>query len=122
MSLHASVVFVALADREGEPLLAFYTALFGQQPAVYIPQVYAEFHLPGLRLSIFQPKADQQDQFTGGAGSMSLCVEVGSLESAIEHLKSIDYPPVSAVMSASHGREIYLYDPAGNRLILHKSS
>lgn len=125
MSLNASAVFVALADpladREREPLIAFYTALFAQKPAVYLPQVYAEFHLPGLRLGIFQPQADQRQQFMERAGSMSLCVEVSSLETAIEHLRTIGHPPTSAVITASHGQEIYLYDPAGNRLILHES-
>jgi hypothetical protein len=125
MSLNISTVFVALADREGDPLLTFYTALFEQKPAVHIPHVYAEFHLPGLRLGIFQPKPDQRNQFirasTEQAGSMSLCVEVSSLEAAIRHLQTMDHPPASPVMTASHGREVYLYDPAGNRLILHES-
>lgn len=124
MSLNASTVFVALADPftdQGERLVAFYTALFAQKPAIHKPQ-YAEFHLPGLRLGIFQPKVDQRQQFMGQAGSMSLCVEVSSLESAIEHLKTIGHPPSSAVMVASHGREVYLHDPAGNRLILHESA
>lgn len=126
MSLNASAVFVALADpfadSEGEPLVAFYTALFAQKPAIYRPQAYAEFHLPGLRLGIFQPKPDQRQQFVGQAGSISLCIEVDSLESAIEHLKTVGHSPASTVMTTSHGQEVYLYDPAGNRLILHESA
>lgn len=118
MGLIVSTVFVALADCEGA-LVAFYTALFAQKPEVYIPQVYAEFRLPGLRLGIFKPKLDQQDQFGGRSGSMSLCVEVQQLEPAIEHLKTLGYPPTGGIITASHGREIYAYDPAGNRLILH---
>lgn len=121
MALGLSTVFVALADQEGEPLITFYTALFAQKPAIHKPQVYVEFHLPGLRLGIFLPKPDQRDQFMGQAGSMSLCVEVSSLDSAIEHLRAIGHPPTSAVITASHGREVYLYDPVGNRLILHES-
>ncbi len=122
MSLNAITVFVALADGKEAPLIPFYTALFDQKPAVNIPQVYAEFHLTGLRLGIFQPKADQRNQFTGAAGSMSLCVEVSSLEIAIAHLKAIGHSPASAIMTASHGQEVYLYDPVGNRLILHESA
>jgi predicted enzyme related to lactoylglutathione lyase len=122
MSLNPAAVFVALADGEEAPLVPFYTTLFDQKPAVNIPRVYAEFHLAGLRLGIFQPKSEQRDQFIGRAGSMSLCVEVSSLEQVIDHLNAIGHPPASAIMTASHGREFYLYDPMGNRLILHESA
>ncbi|MBD0267928.1 MAG: VOC family protein, partial [Cyanobacteria bacterium Co-bin8] len=47
--------------------------------------------------------------------------EVVDLEGAIAHLTTLGYPPPGPVMIASHGREIYAYDPDGNRLILHQS-
>jgi hypothetical protein len=34
--------------------------------------------------------------------------------------KALGYPPPGEIITASHGREIYTYDPAGNRLILHQ--
>lgn len=117
------VVFVALADltADSASLSAFYAAFFAQTPTVHVPQVYTEFRLPGLRLGIFQPSADHQTEFIGRAGSMSLCIEVKQLEAAIERLTALGCAPPGTVIQAAHGREIYAYDPAGNRLILHES-
>lgn len=114
-------VFVALAELAGEDnLVSFYRGLFEQDPAVWRPGIYAEFALPGLRLGIFQPQAADQAEFEGQAGSISLCLEVSPLEAAIERLSHLGYPPPGSIMTTSHGREIYAYDPAGNRLILHE--
>jgi hypothetical protein len=75
-----------------------------------------------LRLGIFKPKDIHQPQFEDSAGSgMSLCLEVDDLEEAIAYLKTLGYPPPGEIITASHGREIYAYDPAKNRLILHQS-
>ena len=98
----------------------FIAELFGQDPAVWRPGIYAEFALPGLRLGVFQPQVAHQLEFEGRAGSISLCLEVSPLEAAIERLNRLGYPPLGAIMTTSHGREIYAYDPAGNRLILHE--
>lgn len=113
-------IFVALADSISCQLVPFYQALFEQAPSLQQPS-YTEFALPGLRLGIFRPQAEHQAEFIGSAGSISLCLEVLSLEAAIERLTQLGYPPPGAVITASHGREIYAYDPAGNRLILHES-
>ena len=50
----------------------------------------------------------------------SLCLEVVNLAAAIAHMTELGYPPIGAILTASHGREIYAYDPDGNRLILHQ--
>ena len=113
-------IFVALAEPAGKSLIPFYQGLFGQDPAIWRPGIYAEFALPGLRLGIFQPQAAHQAEFQGRAGSISLCLEVVQLEAAIERLNQLGYPPPGSVIATSHGREIYAYDPAGNRLILHE--
>ncbi|MEH1788494.1 VOC family protein [Nostoc sp.] len=52
---------------------------------------------------------------------ISLCLEVGNLEDAIAHLRYLGYPPPGEISIASHGKEIYAYDPDGNRLILHQA-
>ena len=119
--LQIHTVFVALADRQDAALVTFYRQLFGE-PTTAIPNLYAEFQLPGLKLGIFQPKASHQEEFDRcSSGSMSLCIEVEQLETAIEHLRCLGFPPPGEIMIASHGREIYAYDPAGNRLILHEA-
>jgi predicted enzyme related to lactoylglutathione lyase len=122
MSLRCSAVFVALAEQDGNMLRTFYQALFQQEPSIDIPQVYTEFQLPGVRLGLFNPKAAHRAEFdASSSGGMSLCLEVEDLEAAIAQLTNLGYPPPGGVQSVSHGREIYAYDPCGNRLILHES-
>jgi hypothetical protein len=122
MNLRCKDVFVALADCNGGTLNTFYQSLFEQKPSIEIPQVYAEFQLPGVRLGLFNPKAAHRPEFDApSSGGMSLCLEVEDLDAAIAHLTNLGYPPPDEIQSASHGREIYAYDPCGNRLILHES-
>ncbi len=114
--------FVTLATVEVEILIQFYTKLLGQKPQPYIPNLYGEFHLSGLRLGIFKPrKTDEKEFINSSQSGISLCLEVRDLESAIAHFDALGYPPPGEIISASHGREIYAYDPGGNRLILHQS-
>lgn len=121
MVLHCQSALVTLATLQLEKLVQFYSHLVSQQPTVYIPQAYAEFQLPGLRLGIFKPKADQQVEFRSVAhSSVSLCLEVADLNTAITHLHAIAGSRTGEVMNAAHGREIYAYDPDGNRLILYQ--
>ncbi len=113
---------VTLATADAETLVQFYAQLLEQEPKSYIPKVYAEFQLSGLRLGIFNPKENHRAEFEHSAqSSMSLCLEVNDLEEAIAHLTRLGYPPPGEITTASHGREIYAYDPDRNRLILHQS-
>lgn len=122
-SLDCTSAFITLASERFEDLVAFYTALLGQRAEPYQRDRYAEFQLPGLRLAVFSPKPDQVDRFNAPtSGAMSLCLEVVDLMAAIAHLTDLGYPPSGPVLTASHGREVYAYDPDGNRLILHQSS
>ncbi|MEM9908944.1 MAG: VOC family protein [Cyanobacteria bacterium P01_D01_bin.44] len=114
--------FVTLAGEQFDELVQFYQALLAQSPAPLLPDSYAEFQLPGLHLGIFKPKPDHRDEFAGAGGGMSLCLEVTDLEGAISALTQLGYPPPGAITQASHGQEIYAYDPDGNRLILHQST
>jgi predicted enzyme related to lactoylglutathione lyase len=118
-TLKISTVFVALARSNDEALVEFYRALFAVEPTIHQPN-YAEFALPGLRLGIFQPKAEHRQEFAGQAGSISLCLEVNQLEAVMQRLSQLA-APLGEIMVTSHGREMYAYDPAGNRLILHEA-
>ncbi|WOD39176.1 VOC family protein [Nodosilinea sp. E11] len=112
-----------MASTHFDGLVSFYSALFSQSAHPYQPDRYAEFQLPGLRLAIFKPSAEHATQFEAPtSGAMSLCLEVADLDTAIAHLIDLGQPPPGPVMVASHGREVYVYDPAGNRLILHQSA
>ena len=122
MNFQYTAAFATLAATDIDTLVGFYAQLLAQEPKLYIPDVYAEFQLSGLRLGIFKPKENHRVEFENSAQSgMSLCLEVDDLEKAIAHLTSIGYPPPGEITTASHGREIYAYDPANNRLILHQS-
>ncbi|MGA7954094.1 MAG: glyoxalase [Gloeobacterales cyanobacterium] len=125
MVFHLSTAFVTIASNTGpdfDRLVAFYKGLSSQEPKPFLPQVYAEYHLPGLRLGVFRANDSHSSEFNHSANSsMSICLEVDSLEKIMEHLKKLGYPPKGKVMTASHGREIYAYDPVGNRIILYQS-
>ncbi len=114
--------FVTIATVNFDLVVDFYTQLLDSPPQPYLPQVYAEFTIAGLRLGIFAPKASNRAEFSKSSQSgMSLCLEVESLEESIDLLTQIGYPSSGEITTASHGREIYIYDPDGNRSILHQS-
>lgn len=115
-------MFVALAAEDLSTLKSFYQRLFEEDPVVDIPNVYAEFQLPGLRLGLFKPKAGHGSEFGPSTKSgMSLCIEVKDLERAIAHMTTLGSLAPGPIQHASHGREIYAYDPNGNRLILYEA-
>jgi len=115
--------FVALASSDFAKTVAFYEALLEQPPAPSLPGKYAQWRLKGgLKLGIFCPNPNHHQEFEADqAGPISLCLEVDDLDAAIESLNHLGYPPQGNIQTASHGREIYAYDPGGNRLILHQS-
>lgn len=114
--------FLTIAALDFEKVVNYYQNLLQKEPNLNITNIYVEFRLSGLRLGIFYPKKSHQKEFANSTGSgMSLCLEVENLETAIAHLTEMGYPPPGEIAIASHGREIYVYDPAGNRIILHES-
>ena len=122
MKINFCDAFVAISSNEMQSTVDFYQQFFERQPTVFRPSIYAEFQLNSLRLGIFQPQAERQLEFANKSSSMSLCLEVENLDVAIAHITSLGYPPPGNIIEASHGREIYAYDPSGNRLILHQSA
>ncbi len=123
--------FVTIASVNFDKLVDFYTKFLEEKPVILIPKVYAEFNLVSMRLGIFKPKNTNESEFAAmsddnslwlyAKNKISLCLEVSNLEDAIAHLTDLGYPPPGDISTASHGREIYAYDPDGNRLILHQA-
>ena len=118
-----TAALVTIASVNFDLVVEFYTQFLAVTPQPYIPQVYAEFAVAGVRLGIFCPKPSNHDEFGHPSQSgMSLCLEVDNLDRSIDKLAQLGYPPSGKISTASHGREIYAYDPDGNRLILHQSA
>lgn len=115
-----SELWATIATENVETLRDFYSCLLQTQAQREIPGVYAEFVVGGLRLGLFRPR-DRQEFHSSTPGGMSLCLEVEDIQEAIAYLSSIGYPPPGAIQTASHGQEIYAYDPDGNRLIVHQN-
>ncbi|QLE55031.1 VOC family protein [Nostoc sp. TCL26-01] len=122
MGFEYTDTIVAIATLNIEKLVEFYTNLLGQEPITFIPNVYAEFKFNSWRLGIFQPQQTHESEFPhSDKNRISLCLEVSNLEEAIAHLTSIGFPPPGKIAIASHGKEIYAYDPDNNRIILHQA-
>ncbi|WP_313930007.1 VOC family protein [Trichocoleus sp. FACHB-262] len=120
--MRCQTAWVTIAATDFDRLLEFYRQFLQQDPQLLLPNAYAEFRLPGLKLGIFKPKTSHQPEFQAPEHSaMSLCLEVEDLDTAISHLEAIAAPPSGQIIVATHGREIYAYDPEGNRLILHQT-
>ena len=122
MSFYPTAALVTIATPQFDRLVTFYAQLLNQQPVTFQPNRYAEFRLPGLTLGIFRPKStvavDSQTGFS--PRGMAICLKVGNLAGAIDHLTQLGYSPPGDRMTASHGQEIYAFDPDGNWLILHQ--
>lgn len=124
---------VTLATRDLDKLVTFYRQLFRQEPHPYHPNVYAEFQISGLRLGIFRPRDTDISEFANARGStISLCLEVNDLEATLDSIQQLyitadqahdlSQLSTSQIIFASHGREIYIYDPDGHRLILYQTN
>ncbi len=115
--------FLTIGATNFTEVVDFYQNLLQQKPQPYSPERYAEFQLPGMVLGIFSPQPSHAGEFSQSQNSgFSLCLEVEDLEMAIARMTKLDpsFDRESMVI-ASHGREIYGYDPAGNRLIFHSA-
>ncbi len=120
-SFSYSAALITIAAIDLDRLTSFYTVLLRQEPQPYQPQVYAGFQVAGINLGIFQPNTNNTGEFQHqGGGAVSLCLSVNNIEEVIEYLDAAGYPQTTTVITASHGRECYVYDPEENRIILHQ--
>ena len=120
MNFDYSEIFLAISTDKIRVLTDFYSKFLQKQPDVHRPDIYTEFRLEKLRLAIFKPKPEREAEFRNLGSGMSLCLQVSDLNSAIATLVELGYPPPGEIIEASHGKEIYGYDPAGNRIILYQ--
>lgn len=122
--IHSALM--AIATPQFSLMTAFYQRLLGQEPQPFQANRYAEFQLPGLCLALFLPQPDQEPEFAQPEASpVSVCLKLTDLEAAIAQIKTIEQELIvdcrmGEVAIASHGQELYIYDPQGNRIILYQ--
>ena len=122
MTFHPQALLLTIATQQLSVLMGFYQNLLQRAPTLHQPGIYGEFALDGVRLGIFQTQPEHWAEFDGPtSGALSLCVAVDDLDGAISHLHQLGYRPPGSIRLASHGREIYGYDPDGNRIILYEA-
>jgi predicted enzyme related to lactoylglutathione lyase len=124
MALTCKVAFVTIGASNWEKSVEFYQLLLDQAPLSIIPNAYAEFQLPGLRLSVYRPQGEAERPAVLAdpipQARLSLCLTVDNLEDALDHLAAMGHPVPVPIHTASHGREAFGTDPDGNRLILYQ--
>ncbi|MFM2431773.1 MAG: hypothetical protein RLZZ511_2986 [Cyanobacteriota bacterium] len=111
---------VTIAAADWQQTLSFYQNLLQLPPQGLLPDRYAEFRLPDLTLILYFPKPEERPELAVPHPSLSLCFYVESLEAAIAQLQAHGIPMTEPIQRSSHGQEIYLYDPNGNRIILYQ--
>jgi catechol 2,3-dioxygenase-like lactoylglutathione lyase family enzyme len=111
--------FLTLATNQWQRAVDFYGHLLAQSPQAVQPNRFAAFDLQGLRLAIYCPKAEERISPASYYPVLSICLQVPSLAQSLIHLQSLNLDP-GDVQNSSHGREVYLYDPDGNRIIIYE--
>jgi catechol 2,3-dioxygenase-like lactoylglutathione lyase family enzyme len=110
---------VTIAAIDWAATLSFYQDLLQQAPPALQPDRYAEFQLTDCRIALYAPRATETP-IPQPYPSLSLCLHVQSLEGAIVQLQSRNITIPEGIQHSGHGREIYIYDPNGNRIILYE--
>jgi catechol 2,3-dioxygenase-like lactoylglutathione lyase family enzyme len=118
--LKYSAALLTIATVNFDRLVEFYSNLLSQSPNPYRSGIYAGFRLPGLELGIFRPTEERAADFAPPSRSLGICLEVQNLDEIFVALSESEQE-TSELIAASHGREFYLTDPDGNRIILHQN-
>jgi predicted enzyme related to lactoylglutathione lyase len=131
--------WMAIAVQSLTGSVQFYQTLLGDGAVFRQIGGYVEFDLGDLRLGLFEPKPEASPEFAQrGQNPISLCLAVTDLDrslaafcerraaalasqSADNSADDLPSNPAPTIYQASHGRETYLYDPDGNRIILYEA-
>lgn len=114
-SIRRSLITVAVMDWQQS--LTFYRNLLQLEPQVLQPGRYAEFRLADCTISLYKPRLEETPTAEGNPyPSLGICLHVDSLQAALAQLNLVNH----GIQASSHGREVYLYDPNGNRIILYE--
>jgi catechol 2,3-dioxygenase-like lactoylglutathione lyase family enzyme len=118
---------ITIATIDWPSTLRFYQDLLQLAPQVLQPDRYAEFWLPDgtmvsdrpLVIALYAPRPTETP-IAQPYPSLSLCLHVNSLAAAIARLESLNIAIPEGIQHRTHGQEIYIADPNGNRIILYE--
>jgi predicted enzyme related to lactoylglutathione lyase len=110
---------VTIAAIDWAATLSFYQDLLQQAPQALQPDRYAEFRLADCTIALYAPRTTEPP-IPQPYPSLSLCLHVKDLTRAIAHLQAMHIAIPSGIQHSGHGREIYIADPNGNRIILYE--
>jgi predicted enzyme related to lactoylglutathione lyase len=110
--------FITLAAPQWGRSIAFYRQLLNQEPEALQADRYGAFDLGSWKMAIYRPKLEELEP-PGTYPALSLCFQVPDLDQTLVHLANLNLDP-GPIQTVSHGREVYLYDPDGNRIILYE--
>jgi predicted enzyme related to lactoylglutathione lyase len=110
---------ITIATIDWPATLRFYQDLLQLAPQVLQPDRYAEFGLPDCTMALYAPRATE-NPIPQPYPSLSLCLHVNSLAAAIARLESLNIAIPEGIQHSTHGQEIYIADPNGNRIILYE--
>jgi len=124
-------LFISLGVQHFDLLVQFYQQVCGQPPQRCNAGLYAEFCLQGMRLAIYAVPPTHSNLTLNPipnphAPGLGVCLQVLNLDAVLERLRSaIAHHPfptaaIGTTLTPSHGREVHLLDPEGNRLILYE--
>ncbi len=68
MPINHTFALLTISSPNLETLVEFYRQLLGLEPETFMPGIYAEFHLSGLKLGIFRPRSSKQSKEMGEQG------------------------------------------------------
>jgi catechol-2,3-dioxygenase len=110
---------ITIAPIDWPTSLQFYQDLLQMPPQVLQPDHYAEFQLDHCTIALYAPRS-AETPIPQPYPSLSLCLHVKSLTGAIAHLRSMNIAIPLGIQHSTHGQEIYIADPNGNRIILYE--
>ena len=122
MAVEYTDVFAAIGAAHFAATVDFYRKLFNREPDERIGDIYVAFRLPGLHLGIFEPSAQNRQEFENHVdlhSGLNLVLQVPTAEKARAELQALHGLHESGeIRETKHGREFCAYDPEGNRLIV----
>ena len=108
---------LVLASRNPRRLADFYTDLVGGESITATPAGAVTVHLPtGMDMVLYRPS--RQHPQPRQSGGLALCLRCADLECIRQRVMALGGRMLNPVREEPFGREQWLLDPEGNRVLL----